>query len=122
MPSILLVDDDPVSADCFAAIFRQLGYAVTAASSGLAALAHLQQSLPDLVILDVMMPEMNGLEVLKQIRTNERTASLPVVMFSALDEDEWRERAVGAGADDYWIKGGFDYGELEQTIRSRLPA
>ena len=120
MSSILLVDDDHVSCDCFAAIFRHLGYQVTSAASGFAALELLEQSLPDLVILDVMMPKMNGLEVLKCIRTNERTASLPVVMFSALDDDDWRERAVGAGADDYWIKGGFDFGELEQTLRLRL--
>ncbi len=122
MSRILLVDDDQIASDMFSAIFRHFGYQVTSALSGNEALEHLNTDLPDLVIMDVMMPRMNGLEVLKKIRMDSRTADLPVVMFTALDDDEWRARAVDAGANDYWIKGSFDVGELEQTVRSCLPA
>lgn len=124
MPSILVVDDDKPTAELFTVILRHLGYHVTPKFSGPAALEHMHMGvgLPDLVILDMMMPDMNGLEVLKRVRTDARTASVPVVMFSALDDDEWRERAASAGATDYWIKGGFDAGELEERVRSSLPA
>ena len=122
MASILVVDDDQPTAELFAAILRHMGYHATSIQSGLAAIEHIGAALPDLVILDMMMPDMNGLEVLRRLRTDERTASLPVVMFSALDDDDWRERAADAGANDYWIKGGFDAGELEERVRSRLPA
>jgi CheY-like chemotaxis protein len=122
MASILVVDDDQPAAELFAAILRHLGYHATSTCSGPQALEHIGTAMPDLVILDMMMPDMNGLEVLKRLRTDEKTAKVPVVMFSALDDDEWRERAAVAGANDYWIKGGFDAGELEERVRSRLPA
>lgn len=122
MSSILVIDDDQPAADLFAAILRHFGYHTTAATNGPAALRSMQTSPPDLVFLDVMMPDMNGLEVLRRIRTDEKTAHLPVIMFSALDDDEWKDRAKHAGADDYWIKGGLDFGELEDRVRSRLIA
>ncbi|HZK79491.1 MAG TPA: response regulator [Humisphaera sp.] len=123
MSRILVVDDDHNAVDLFATILRHHGHQVTAALSGKAALDHLGgETAPHLVILDMMMPNMNGLEVLQQIRADARTADLQVVIFSALDDDEWRDKAVQAGADDYWVKGSFDCGGLEQKVRSRLPA
>jgi CheY-like chemotaxis protein len=123
MSKILVVDDDHNAVDLFATILRHHGHQVTAALSGRAALDHLEEEgAPHLVILDMMMPNMNGLEVLQQIRADARTADIQVVIFSALDDDEWRDRATAAGADDYWVKGSFDCGGLEQKVRSRLPA
>ena len=122
MSSILVVDDDPSAAELFSLMLRQMGYHAVSAFSGPAALEHIGTTLPDLVILDMMMPDMNGLDVLRQLRTDARTAGVPVVMFSALDDDEWRDKAARAGANDYWIKGGFDAGELEERVRSRLSA
>ncbi len=122
MSKILVVDDDHNAADLFVTILRHYGHQVTSALSGKAALDHLEDAKPNLVILDMMMPNMNGLEVLQQIRADARTADIQVVIFSALDDDEWRDRAVAAGADDYWIKGSFDCGGLEEKVRSCLPA
>ena len=121
MPSILVVDDDAAAGDLVAALIRHFGYEATSASSGDAALESLQGMLPDMVLLDMMMPDMNGIEVLKRIRSDARTADLPVVMLSALDDEEWRLRAESAGASDYWIKGALDVGEMEELLRSRLP-
>jgi len=121
VPSILVVDDDQAAADSFTAILRHFGYDVMSAASGSAALELLSGGLPDLVILDVMMPDMNGLELLRCIRSNFSIADLPVVMYSALDNEQWRAQARDAGANDYWIKGGFDCGELEEKVRSCLP-
>jgi len=122
MPNILVVDDDQLAAESFSAILRTFGYQVRFVTSGLAALEQLSGGLPDLVILDVMMPQVNGLDLLRRIRTDARTAQVPVVIYSALDDDEWRAQAMDAGAQDYWIKGCFGYGELEEKLRSQLPA
>jgi CheY-like chemotaxis protein len=122
MATILVVDDDQLAAESFTAILRHLGYQVGFVTSGLAALEHLSGGLPDLVILDVMMPEVNGLDLLRRIRTDARTAQVPVVIYSALDDDDWRAQAMDAGAQDYWIKGGFGSGELEEKLQSQLPA
>lgn len=123
MRRILVVDDDQFAAESFTAMLKHLGYDATFATSGPAAVEQLSSSsLPDLVILDLMMPDVNGLETLQRIRANAQTAEVPVVMYSALDDDEWEARAREAGAQDYWIKGGFGFGELEEKIRSQLPA
>lgn len=122
MSSILVVDDDQLAAESFTAFLRQLGYQVSFATSGAAAMEQLSGGLPDLVILDVMMPEINGLELLRRIRADSRTAAVPVVIYSALDDDQWEARARDAGAHDYWIKGGFGFGELEERVRTQLPA
>ncbi|HET6246613.1 MAG TPA: response regulator [Tepidisphaeraceae bacterium] len=122
MQRILVVDDDAPAGDLVAALLRHFGYDASTACGGDDALQRLGGTLPDLVLLDLMMPGMNGIEVLKRIRTDTRTAELPVVMLSALDDEDWRARAHGAGACDYWIKGGFDVGELEERVRSRLSA
>ncbi len=121
MSNILVVDDDPSAGDLFTAILRSFGYHTTSATSGDEAIESLRTWVPDLVILDVMMPGMNGLEVLKKIRKDERTAEVPVVMFSALDDDDWRARAKEEGATDYWIKGALDQGEIEELLKSALP-
>jgi DNA-binding response OmpR family regulator len=122
MPSILVVDDDQLAAESFTSLLRHFGYHASFATTCRAALEHLSGGLPDLVILDVMMPETNGLELLKRIRTNSDTAGVPVVIYSALDDDEWRSRAKDAGAHDYWIKGGLGFGELEEKVRMQLLA
>jgi DNA-binding response OmpR family regulator len=120
MASILVVDDDAPAGDLVAALLRHFGHEASSACGGDAALERLSGALPDLVLLDLMMPGMNGIEVLRRIRKDARTADLPVVMLSALDDEDWRARAEYAGASDYWIKGGFDVGELEERVRSRL--
>ena len=120
MPSILVVDDDGPAAELYVSLLRIFGYEAVFVTSGFEALRHLGSALPDLVILDIMMPEMNGMDVLRRIKADKRTTCLPVVVFSALDDEEWRQRAANAGARDYWIKGGFDFGELQEKVASCL--
>lgn len=120
MSKILVVEDDQISGDLFTTILQNLGYDANAANSGAAAIDYLRENQPDLAILDVMMPDMNGIDLLRLIRANPKTMDLPVVMYTALDDENWQARAMDAGADDYWIKGGFGCGELEEKLRSRL--
>jgi DNA-binding response OmpR family regulator len=105
-----------------AELLRQFGYEASRACGGYAGLEELTGIRPDLILLDMMMPDINGIDVLRQIRADPRTADIPVVMFSALDDEEWRAKAAYAGASDYWIKGEFDAGELEERVRERIQA
>ena len=85
-------------------------------------MAVLDRDLPDLVILDAMMPGMDGAEVLRQIRTAARTAAVPVVMLSAVADPAFQEHMIRKGANDYWVKASFDYGQLGERLQAYLPS
>lgn len=93
MSRILLVDDDEVLVKTLAAIFRRSGHTVLTALDGESGLACARAGDPDLIILDVMMPEMDGLEVCRLLRNDPHTSGIPVLMFTALDEPNMRARA-----------------------------
>jgi len=93
MSRILVVDDDEVLVKTLVAIFRRAGHTVLAALDGESGLACARAGAPDLIILDVMMPEMDGLEVCRRLRRDPETRPIPVLMFTALDEPELRARA-----------------------------
>jgi DNA-binding response OmpR family regulator len=101
---ILAVDDDADVLTLIRFLLKRYGIEVIEARSGAEALGFLAHDLPDLVILDVMMPEMDGYEVCRHIRANPRTAHLPVVMLTARTQLESRVEAFRAGADDYVTK------------------
>ena len=103
-PKILVVDDTPLNVKMLADILTFKGYQVATATGGKAALAALEKEIPDLVLLDVMMPDMNGYEVCKAIRANVATEMLPVVMVTALDPGSERVKGIEAGADDFLSK------------------
>lgn len=96
------------------------GYRASAVPGGREALAWLDDTLPDLIVLDVMMPEMDGIEVLRRLRKNPRTAGVPVVMFTAVDDQQARARAIDEGANDYWVKATFDFQEFRSRISKYL--
>src|SRR5207247_9669094 len=98
---ILVVDDTPQNVKLLADLLTAKGYAVVTASSGVQALEKVPKETPDLVLLDVVMPEMSGYEVCRKIRTNPATATLPVVMVTALDPAQERVKGSDAGADDF---------------------
>ena len=75
---------------------------------------------PDMVILDQMMPGMEGTEVLRRLRADPTTASLPVVIYSALSDPKFQEHARRTGATEVWLKGGFDIGRLREMIERVL--
>jgi DNA-binding response OmpR family regulator len=98
---VLLADDDRDLVDLLRYAFQRDGYAVITAFDGEAALRVLQSESPDLVILDLMMPKRNGIEVLREIR---RHANMPVIMLTALGDEEHVVNALQIGADDYLVK------------------
>lgn len=104
MPSILVVDDEPANLDLLEGVLSPAGYTVRAASSGLSALQAVKEDLPDLILLDLMMPGMSGFEVCERLRAEERTARIPVIIVTALGRLGIKERVLALGADDYLTK------------------
>jgi pilus assembly protein CpaE len=102
--NILIVDDDPDSARLIILVLRRVGYQVKSAADGGSALSMIEEEPPDLVVLDVMMPDMDGFEVTRRLRANPRTESIPILMFTAKARGEDVAEGLEAGADDYLTK------------------
>lgn len=116
MTRVLVVDDDPTVAEVVVGYLRRAGHEVTSAADGRAALAACQPDMPDLVVLDLVMPGMDGLEVCRQLR---RRAAVPVIMLTAMGEEEDRVLGLELGADDYVTKP-FSPRELVLRVESVL--
>src|SRR5215467_4675044 len=116
---VLLVEDEPDIRDLIVLHLRHDGYEVGTAVSGEDALAQVRQAPPDLVILDLMLPGMGGLEVCRRLRQDRITASLPIVMLTAKADEVDRVVGLELGADDYVVKP-FSPKELLARVRAVL--
>lgn len=114
--TVLVVDDQPQNVRLLDAVLSPRGYRVLTADSGMAALDQLETEDIDLVLLDIVMPKMDGYEVCERIRANEATAFLPVVMITASGDQE-KLRALQSGADDFVTKP-FNQAELLARVAS----
>jgi DNA-binding response OmpR family regulator len=117
-PKILVVDDVPENVRLLEAVLVPRGYDVVTANDGAAALALVEREKPDLVLLDVMMPGLDGYAVCSQLRESEETAVLPVIMVTSSIGQE-KTKAIEAGADDF-IPKPFNHDELLTRVRSLL--
>ena len=114
--TVLVVDDEPRLADVVRMNLEVEGYRVLTAANGMEALARLTQDLPDLVVLDVMMPEMDGFETLKRLR---EVSSVPVIILTVRAEEADRIKGLEIGADDYLTKP-YSPRELQTRIKAVL--
>jgi DNA-binding response OmpR family regulator len=115
-PVVLVVDDTATNIRLLEAVLEPRGYTVVGTRSGPEALERAQAGGVDLVLLDIQMPDMNGYEVCRRLREDERTATVPVVMITAAGSEE-KVRALEAGADDF-VPRPFDQAELLARVRS----
>lgn len=116
---VLLADDDPDIRGLTADVLESIGCSVTAVGDGLAALEHVSQSPPDLVVLDIRMPKLDGLEVTQRLRADPVTGAVPILLVSASVGETQAAAALAAGADAFLGKP-FAIGELRRVARELL--
>ncbi len=104
MKKILIADDDKAMRALLRVVLQKKGYEVTLASDGKEALRLLQKDIPDLVVLDVMMPKLNGWEVAKKIREDKKMSGLPIIMLTAKDEMIDKLMGFESGVNEYIVK------------------
>jgi len=104
MASVLIVDDEPENLELLEAVLTPAGHTIRKAGGGREALQAVEQELPELILLDLMMPGVSGFDVCEMLRASERTARIPIIIVTALDQVPVKERVLGLGADDYLTK------------------
>jgi two-component system sensor histidine kinase/response regulator len=118
-PLVLIVDDEPSAREMLEALLFREGYEMAFAPSGPEALARLDELAPDLILLDVMMPGMDGFEVCQRLKTGKRWRHIPIILVTALDRKEDLAHGLDAGADDFLSKPVNSL-ELRARVRSML--
>ena len=117
--NVLIIDDTEANRALLARRLEKDGHSVSCSESGEAGIKLANQIIPDIILLDYMMPKMNGIEVLAELRASERTKAIPVIMVTARAEGEAVEAALNAGADDYVTKP-IDFSVLRARMETQL--
>ena len=118
---ILVVDDELIGRQLLQAILLVEGYETILAENGIDAIEKSNQNLPDLILMDVMMPEMNGYEVTKHLRQDKKLKNIPIILVSALEDRNSKSLGLNAGADEY-ISKPFDKSDILEKIKNLLSA
>ena len=119
MAKILIVDDDPQATTLLELLLSARGYSTLSVNESAVAVQTAIDSRPDLIILDLMMPDPDGFKVCRMLRADARFIFTPILIITALDDTDSRIVAYGAGADDYLMKP-YDVDELAMVIKTLL--
>jgi len=119
-PVVLVAEDNPANTTLLMGFFEKLGFRIIHATNGKLAVDLALTRMPDIIIMDIQMPEMDGIEATRRLAANQRTASIPIICATALAMDEDRERCLKAGARDY-VSKPFELNILLATIERQLP-
>ncbi|HUS17055.1 MAG TPA: response regulator [Chloroflexia bacterium] len=119
MPRILVVEDNEMSREMLVLRLERRGFQIIWAADGLAAVAKAESDLPDLIVLDMSLPALDGFEVTRRLKAAPATAAIPIIALTAHAMAGDRERCLAAGCDDYDTKP-VDFARLLDTIRRHL--
>ena len=117
---VLLVEDDPFIRDIYHVKFSQDGFEVSMVNNGMEALKKMEEFVPDIILLDIIMPYMDGMEVLEKIKKEERFKKTPVILLTNLSQQEEVKHGLELGARDYLIKSHFTPSEVLDKINVYL--
>lgn len=118
--TILLAEDDIILSELYTERLKQEGFTVVHAGNGEEALEFVKEYNPSLIILDIMMPKMNGLDVLKSLKDNPETAKIPVIIVTALVQEIEKLNKIMTQADAYVVKSEVLPGEIIEEVKKRL--
>ncbi|MEI7752329.1 MAG: response regulator transcription factor [Candidatus Omnitrophota bacterium] len=113
------MDDDQKNRELLEGLLSLRGFTLKFSASGADALAQIEAEIPDLILLDIMMPDIDGLEVCKKLKEDERFSSIPIIILSCKNEESDKVSSLDIGADDYMVKP-FSGNELDSRIRAVL--
>lgn len=118
-PDLLIVDDHEQNLELLEAFLEDLGGTIRTATDGVAALAEVQKQIPDLILLDIMMPRMSGYQCCSKLKADPKTRHVPVIMVTALNEESDQERARECGAEAF-ISKPVNKAELLERVKKLL--
>ncbi|MDO8513723.1 MAG: response regulator [bacterium] len=118
--SILIVDDDLTLREMYVERLKMEGFTVDSAKDGEEAIEKAKTEHPNVILLDIMMPKINGLDVLKMLKGDEETKDIPVLLLTALIQDIDKAKGLSSGADDYIVKSETMPGEVIEKIKAAL--
>jgi DNA-binding response OmpR family regulator len=117
---ILIVEDEPFLLDMYKMKFKQGGFEVISATDGEEAIKISRREKPDIILLDIMMPKIDGFEVLENLKKNSLTKSIPVLIFSNFSQKEQKEKGIALGAADYFVKTNYTPAQVLEKVESVL--
>ena len=117
---VLLVDDDLTLREMYDERLKAEGFSIIQANNGEAALSKAKETKPNVIMLDIMMPKINGFDVLKELKTNPETKDIPVIILTALIQDVDRLQGMKLGAADYIVKSETMPGEVIDKINKAI--
>lgn len=115
-PTIMIVEDDELLLRALYLFFHTREYTIASATDGDTGLKMIQRIKPDVILLDLLLPKMNGFDVLKNMKADDNVKHIPVVILSNLGDDGDIARAKSLGAEDYFIKANINLADLEKKI------
>ena len=118
--NVFLIDDDPFILDMYTLKFKEHGFGVDSARNGKEALEKLKTLKPDCILLDIVMPEMDGFEVLRELKKGKKGGLPKVILLTNLGQKEDAEKGMEFGADDYVIKAHFTPSEVVEKVKQVL--
>jgi len=120
MKRVLLAEDDPFLIDVYTTKLKEVGFKVDVAKDGQIALDFLQKNKPDILLLDIILPRIDGWEILKKIKQEHKFKDLPIIILSNLGQKQEVEKSLALGATKYLIKAHYTPAEIVKEIRKLL--